>query len=105
MSKNLWRPEDGNETLMEISNRVSSKRDLAIDQLFGDGGAKPPWVIHPGYERASMGWRMGNGEDFMVSFRTWFSRLSQDQQHRFERDFPEPKGWNGFYNSVRQNSR
>jgi hypothetical protein len=104
-SKILWRPEDGNETLKEILNRASSKRDSAIGQIFGDCGAMPSWDINSGDERASMGWRMESGEDFMVSFRIWFARLSQDQQHRFQREFPEPESWNGFYNSIRQNSR
>ena len=57
----------------------------------------PPWQKHPEIPFGSIGWRMGNGEDYWVAFHEWFKRKSADHKLRYAQENPEPAGWEGFY--------
>ena len=37
----------------------------------------PPWLAYPEYERYSLGWRMGSGEDYLDRFAAWFEALGE----------------------------
>ncbi|HEU4804843.1 MAG TPA: hypothetical protein VFS91_03400, partial [Nitrobacter sp.] len=56
---------------------------------------------HPDISPGSIGWRMGQGEDYLLSFRPWFASLPPEDQKRFEQQHPEPRGWGGFYSGGR----
>jgi len=40
---------------------------------------------------------MGYGEEYWIAFNEWFRRKSDDHKHRYAVDYPEPPGWEGFY--------
>ena len=61
---------------------------------------QPPWVLFPTYERSSLGWRMGAGEDYMGHFRQWYAALDAAAQTAYRAAEPEPDGWEGFYNRL-----
>jgi len=61
----------------------------------------PPWKDYPSYERGSMGWRMGGGEDCWLVFWDWFAfGLSDRQRAEFAAKHPEPQGWEGTYGDM-----
>ena len=62
----------------------------------------PPWKEFPDYPRASMGWRMGGGQDFADRWRGWFIGLDTAARQRYVVDNPEPPGWEGFYEKLLQ---
>ncbi|MDJ0820227.1 MAG: hypothetical protein QNJ09_00280 [Paracoccaceae bacterium] len=62
---------------------------------------QPPWRAVPDYERHSMGWRMGPGEDYSLAFDSWLKGLSPAEFQEFVSQHPEPEGWEGFYKSIR----
>ena len=57
----------------------------------------PPWQKHPEIPPGSIGWRMGYGEDYRMSFDDWFKRQAEAEKRNYELTHPEPKGWEGFY--------
>ncbi|QLC20762.1 hypothetical protein HFP51_00320 [Parasphingopyxis sp. CP4] len=59
----------------------------------------PPWIVFPDYERQSMGWRMGSGEDYWHDFSDWFRALDDQARAQYIAANPEPTGWEGFYGS------
>ena len=40
----------------------------------------PPWLAYPEYERYSLGWRMGSGEDYLDRFVSWFEALGEKER-------------------------
>ncbi len=60
----------------------------------------PPWEAFPHVPAGSIGWRMGDGEDYWLSFANWFAGRSADEKDRFAADHPEPEGWTGFYRQL-----
>jgi hypothetical protein len=60
----------------------------------------PPWVKYPAIPRASIGWRMGEGEEYWDNFRAWWDRQQVDIQAAVRATYPEPSGWVGFYERV-----
>jgi hypothetical protein len=62
-----------------------------------NGRLQPPWLVYPHIQFASIGWRMGPGEDYWVKFDAWYAALSGTERDQYERDYPEPKSWDGFY--------
>lgn len=80
--------------LSEASRRSEAAAAYAESQPL-----QPPWVTLP-YNRTSMGWRMGAGEDVMDAFRRRFRSLSPEDRKLFVQQFAEPDGWEGFYASL-----
>ena len=64
------------------------------------GEQPPPWVEFPDYERFSLGWRMGGGEDFKRDFEQFFSALTEDQRQSYAAKHPEPVEWSGYYGQL-----
>lgn len=58
----------------------------------------PPWIAFPEIERYSIGWRMGYGEDYMDQWSTWFQGLTKEEQDAYQKLFPEPATWKGYWN-------
>lgn len=61
---------------------------------------QPPWKVFPEYERYSMGWRMGPGEDYWHAFHEWVLSLDKPEVEEFVLANPEPESWRGFYDSI-----
>jgi hypothetical protein len=61
---------------------------------------KPPWETFPAYARGSLGWRMGDGEDYYNRFYRWFSALDAEASHQYRDTHAEPDGWEGFYRML-----
>jgi hypothetical protein len=57
----------------------------------------PPWIKFPKIPWLSIGWRMGPGESYRVEWHNWFCRLSTSDREHYKSQFPEGKGWTGFY--------
>lgn len=57
----------------------------------------PPWLAYPHIEKASIGWRMGYGEDYSFRFFDWLNRLTQGEREEYRRLFPEPITWSGWW--------
>jgi hypothetical protein len=62
---------------------------------------QPPWKTHPDIPFGSIGWRMGCGEEAYDAFYQSFSKLSDREKSAFERENPEPPGWEGLYETIR----
>lgn len=60
----------------------------------------PPWLAHPEIERYSIGWRMGDGEDYIGKWHRWYQKLSPQKKADYQELFPEPPTWNGFWNDT-----
>lgn len=53
----------------------------------------PPWIRYPAIPQGSIGWRMGEGEAYLLEYKTWLDGLSPDRQREHALLFPEPKCW------------
>jgi hypothetical protein len=60
----------------------------------------PPWEKYPAIPLGSLAWRMGEGEEYMISFRDWLQARSPATQQSYARANPEPHGWQGFYGRM-----
>lgn len=58
----------------------------------------PPWIAYPELERYSIGWRMGNGEDYIGKWGAWFEALTEEERRDYQGLFPEPVTWKGYWN-------
>lgn len=57
----------------------------------------PLWLALPDIPRYSIGWRMGEGDDYSWEFSKWWDGLSLPAQQEYQRRYPEPVGWQGWY--------
>lgn len=57
----------------------------------------PPWMVYPQFERGAMGWRMGDGESYMMKWLRWFKKLRPLDKNSYHSNYPEPSTWQGFY--------
>ena len=60
----------------------------------------PLWIKMPHLSRYSIGWRMGDGEDYSSKFWEWFDCLSKNEQEEYKNLFPEPKTWYRFWEEM-----
>ena len=58
---------------------------------------EPLWIFLPGIPRYSLGWRMGQGEDYKREWWPWFRSLNNEQRELYINKYPEPPEWRGFY--------
>jgi hypothetical protein len=58
---------------------------------------QPPWIAFPMIPFGSIGWRMGDGEDYWKRFDAWYRQLQPVHRDRYAAEHPEPEGWSGFY--------
>ncbi len=57
----------------------------------------PLWLAFPDIPRYSIGWRMGEGEGYAWDFHQWWQTLSSAAQQEYQKRYPEPAGWRGWY--------
>ena len=77
-----------------LENAASEMKKYAVNHK------QPPWKAFPGYDRYSMGWRMGAGEDYWHAFHSWIRTKKSADFGAFVSKFPEPEEWKGFYESI-----
>jgi hypothetical protein len=58
---------------------------------------RPPWQEFTNIRRGSIGWRMGEGEDYLYRWREWFDTLKESEIEAYAQLYPEPDEWHGFY--------
>jgi hypothetical protein len=61
-----------------------------------DDDMVPPWEAFPTYERYTLGWRMGSGEDYFFDWHTFIEKLSNDYETRLnylKSHRPAPLNW------------
>ena len=96
-----WQIQDG---ALPGDLRTELEEDLRRHQVWVQSlpnPLQPPWALFPSYERRSMGWRMGAGEDYLRHFRQWYVALNAAAQAEYRAAEPEPDGWGGFYDGLR----
>lgn len=57
----------------------------------------PPWLFKPNTLRYSSIWRMGDGEDYIVSWWLFYGALDINGKKEYQTRYPEPSEWEGFY--------
>lgn len=75
---------------------IESARARLPEHLDDRGDLPPPWVEFPTYERYSIGWRMGSGEDWLGLWHVFLQALGDDPEARrayLERHHPAPLNW------------
>ncbi|MEX0318374.1 MAG: hypothetical protein AB3N21_10505 [Ruegeria sp.] len=77
-----------------LAGALAKMEENAVDH------EQPPWTAFPEYDRYSMGWRMGPGEDYWNAFHSWIRSLSRPDADAFVSAHPEPENWKGFYDSI-----
>lgn len=88
-------PEQEAEWLATQREREAYEKKLWEE--LKDKPPKPPWVEFPDYDRYSMGWRMGGGEDHIFKLYVYFKKIDSEQLDKYKERYPEPKGWIGWY--------
>jgi hypothetical protein len=66
------------------------------DNLDSQGDLAPPWERFPDYERYTIGWRMGSGEDWMGMWHVFLEQLGRKSEIRLaylRRHPPAPMSW------------
>jgi len=87
-----WRVARMKKVLNSLENcSVNSRSEQELEPL---------WITMPGYNRYSMAWRMGGGEDLSRKFQIQYRELTEKSKENFQLQYPEPKGWEGFYSSL-----
>lgn len=71
--------------------------DPPVPTVDDDGLMIPPWVKYPAIPRASIGWRMGEGEEYWDEFRGWWQVQTVETRQLVRARYPEPAGWSEFY--------
>jgi hypothetical protein len=63
---------------------------------------EPPWVKHPDIPAGSVGWRMGDGEEYYNQFYRWFSALPAAEQDAYVSSNEPPSGWRDLYTIIKR---
>lgn len=58
---------------------------------------QPPWLVHADIPWGSLGWRMGQGEQYWQQWSPWYDALQPQQRADYHHTYPEPEEWTGFY--------
>ncbi len=62
-----------------------------------DNALQPPWRQFENVDSRDMFWRMGKGEDYVMSFSKYYSALSDSERIIYELTNPAPYEWRRFY--------
>jgi hypothetical protein len=71
-------------------------RERLHEHLDAQGDLAPPWEAFPNYERYTIGWRMGRGEDWLCFWWVFLESLGPDRDGRLaylRRHAPAPCCW------------
>lgn len=63
---------------------------------------QPPWIAFPDIARDSIGWRLGDGVDYLDAFHRMLDAMAPDDRAEYEANHPEPPDWDGLYARFRQ---
>ncbi|MCP5383649.1 MAG: hypothetical protein H6913_03430 [Altererythrobacter sp.] len=99
-TENRWEKGEPLEKLQAMLRKTlteSSEDTLSYDDA---GQALPPWRGFPAYERYSLGWRMGGGEDYWCSFSEWFRSMDSEHRRQYQTHHPAPDGWDDYYELI-----
>lgn len=64
-----------------------------VSDMDEDGEPYPPWLKYPNIPISSMGWRMGDGEDYMEAFGDWRRAQPADVLAAYAAKYPTPSAW------------
>jgi hypothetical protein len=62
-----------------------------------DNAMQPPWTKFPGVDTHDMFWRMGNGEDYLMTFSKYYDSLTDREKIVYKLTNPLPYEWTNFY--------
>jgi ribA/ribD-fused uncharacterized protein len=62
-----------------------------------DNSIQPPWTKFPGVDTADMFWRMGKGEDYLMTFFKYYQSLTAREMVVYQLTNPQPNEWADFY--------
>lgn len=62
----------------------------------------PPWIAFPDIARGSIGWRAGDGADYLDDFHRMLDALAVAERDAYEAGHPEPPEWSGLYRHFRE---
>lgn len=62
----------------------------------------PPWIRHPSISPCSIGWRMGEGEDYRYHWHDWYDALTEGDKKHYQALFPAPLIWRNFYRENKE---
>lgn len=64
---------------------------------YAEHAISPPWVQFPDKDAMDMFWKMGAGEDYIISFSRIYNPLSEQEKQVYRLIHPQPPGWDDFY--------
>ncbi|HEY4221329.1 MAG TPA: hypothetical protein VGO62_08295 [Myxococcota bacterium] len=79
-----------------MSDWLAHARRALPEHLDGRGDLAPPWERFPGYERYTIGWRMGFGESWLGMWSAFVADLGPDVDRRrayLQRHAQAPLSW------------
>jgi len=85
------------EKFRDDSEEYQRKR---IERLRHTDDLAPPWDFSPTVIKGSIGWRMGNAEDYLADWYLWLGGLTLQQRKAYQERHPEPDSWQGTYDSY-----
>ncbi|RYH62448.1 MAG: hypothetical protein EON54_09310 [Alcaligenaceae bacterium] len=83
------------------SSTLWSPFESSFDKV---GDRHPPWLKYPNMPRTSMGWRMGEGEDYAEEFSHWLSQLTTNELRAYRKKYPAPSDWSNIWPVRRSDS-
>ena len=86
--------------IQRILRKVVDERSRLSADSSPDGQMLPPWLEIPEYERFSLGWRMGGGEDYLCAFFDFYKSLSEEEREAYAQRYPEPEEWANYYKQL-----
>ena len=81
---------------MSIVSAMTDSSDEWAPYLDARGDMIPPWARFPEIAVASIGWRMGSGQDWLLTWYAWIDELPRDEATRrayLLRHPPAPRSW------------
>jgi hypothetical protein len=86
--------------MQRILRRALKRMSKSPGFTLPDGQMLPPWLEIPEYERLSLGWRMGGGEDYYRAFVDFYKSLSEAEREAYAQRYPEPEKWANYYEQL-----
>jgi hypothetical protein len=75
-------------------NAIYKQSEKMPFKPFKEQTMKTPWQAFPEYKRQSLGWRMGDADGYLHTWRVWFQSLSKEDQASFIQTIQHPtNGW------------
>lgn len=59
-----------------------------------------PWMRFPDIHPCSIGWRMGEGESYLMHFSDWWLTLTEGERIEVEMIHPATGPWAGWYEPI-----